>query len=80
MRKYSSVDIRNGCRDYQGVADIMTLDGDPMSFSTARNHFLKGMKTVALEICEAYQINIERADKIALNPEFQMAVAGILRS
>ena len=74
---YATVGERGG-KGYREIAEIMTISGDPMKHSAARNYFLSGMRKLADAVCEVHGESKDQVERIALDPRFQEAVADII--
>ena len=74
---YATVGERGG-KGYREIAEIMTVSGDPMKHSAARNYFLSGMRKLADAVCEVHGESKDQVERIALDPCFQEAVADII--
>ncbi len=74
---YATVGERGG-KGYREIAEIMTVSGDPMKHSAARNYFLSGMRKLADAVCEVHGESKDQVERIALDPRFQEAVADII--
>ena len=74
---YATVRNRGG-KGYREIAEIMSEKGFPMKHSAARNYFLSGMRKLAAPIMDIYDLSPEEAERIALDPRFQEALADIM--
>jgi len=77
---YSTV-ASTGGMGYREIAEHMTLQGDKMNHSTARNVFVASMKKLARASCEFYGIPTteENIKRVSNDPRFQSGICDILR-
>ena len=76
---YSTVGMAGGL-GYREIAEKMTLHGDKMNHSTARNVFLRAMKKIAKETCKSIGADhdLEYVNKVASDPRFQSGLIDII--
>jgi len=76
---YSTVG-RAGGLGYREIAEKMTLYGDKMNHSTARNVFLRAMRKIAKETCKSIGTNqdSEYVNRVANDPRFQSGLIDII--
>lgn len=67
--------------DYRTIAKIMTDSGEKMNHASARNHVIRAMRKVAMDVCEGLNIpkTSEKLDEMAASPYFQSAISDILQ-
>lgn len=66
--------------DYRAISEIMTKRGYKMNHATARNVLLSAMKTIATDIVQSQDIDINSVDidQVAKSPLFQAGVADVI--
>ncbi len=66
--------------DYHSIARKMTIDGEKMNHSTARNIVNRGFFKIAKNISKKYDLNHtdERIKEIAISPQFQESVIELM--
>jgi hypothetical protein len=76
---YATVTDNQGL-GYREIAEHMSLKGDKMNHSTARNVYLSAMKKIAKEVCKAYDTDATDSNvtRIASDPRFQSGIIDIL--
>jgi hypothetical protein len=73
-----------GGKGYLEITQQLASDGDKISLSSVRNHYLSGLRKIALEICKTQGIDPrdahETADKMVFDPRFQESIASTLNA
>ena len=77
---YATVAKDIGGLGYREIAEKMTLSGDKMNHSTARNVFLSAMRKLAKDACVVFEVepNKENLKRISSDPRFQSGIIDIL--
>ena len=77
---YSTVGKQSGGLGYREIAEKMTLSGDKMNHSTARNIFISAMEKVAKDACVLFDVNpsSKNIKRISNDPRFQSGIVDIL--
>lgn len=80
-RGYATIDPAWGGLDFRTISESMTSDGDKMNHSTARNVFLRAMRSIADRVMRdaGGDISEENVTAVAKHPMFQQGVAEVLR-
>lgn len=68
--------------NYREIAEMMTDIGYTMNHSSARNYVLRVMRKFLVAFVKEWNLDVkeENLDKIAKSPEFQQAIADVLRT
>lgn len=71
--------VEKNCLKYREIAEQMSISGDKMNHSTARNVFLSAMRKVCTPIYHeiSRELNITE-DEIFRNPDFQEGLIEII--
>ena len=71
-----------GGATYHEVADQMNELGYKMNHSTARNIYVNALIKIAKQVTNLYQIenDSKQLKKIAINPDFQIAVSSFMKN
>jgi len=75
---YATVASNEGCMGYREIAEAMTVAGDKMNHSTARNIFLRAMEKIAGEVCTSF--DGQDSHRVSQDPRFQSAIYEIIAS
>jgi len=80
-RGYATIDPSWGGQDFRSISETMTKDGDKMNHSTARNVFLRAMRSIADRVIRDAGGDVSEANvnAVAKHPMFQQGVAEVLR-
>ena len=79
---YATVSKEIGGLGYREIAEKMSLAGDKMNHSTARNVFLSAMRKLAKDACTVFDVEPDKENlkRISSDPRFQSGIIDILNN